>query len=109
MMKKIFLFTLLNVSVIVAYGQKNKKNQPSNDAAANTTSMLTESQRAELKQVNKKFSEDMKALINTPSNDPLAKRRQIEVLRAKRDSTLKAKLGDQLFSEYRSKAVRKAG
>lgn len=103
-MKKNLVVIALQLGFVVAYAQNNKK-KPSGDAPA--MAMLNTEQKTEVKQVNRQFVSDMKSLLQQPVTNPIERRQKIEKLRASRDSTLKAKLGEQTFSEYQQKAIKR--
>lgn len=100
-MKKNILLVGLLVGTFTAHAQNNKKTPPVSPLA----SVLTVQQQTEVREVNKQFAVDMKALLQEPVENPMQRRQKIEKLRSLRDSTLKSKLGESTFTEYRKKAV----
>ncbi|WP_199120504.1 hypothetical protein [Pedobacter sp. ASV28] len=99
-MKKVIVLALLQVAILNGYAQQKKKPVTPGHAAM---AILSAEQQAQVKNVNKKFTADMKALIEQPSNDPLEKREKMKKLRLSRDSAMKVLLGEQTFNDYKRK------
>lgn len=93
------LIILLQLAIAETYAQVNKTSQP---ARENT---LTAEQQESVKTIHKDFSAKMVALLKQEDN-PLQRREKVERLRTSRDSSLKAALGESVYSEYRRAAVR---
>ena len=104
-MKKQLLIIVLALSTLGAYAQKKKQvGTPATPAAF---AMLTADQQAKVTAIHKQHSQEMKTLLQQPSQDPKEKRTQIEKLRKERDSSLKVLLGEQTYKEYIKAAVTK--